>query len=92
MPANTLPKHINQKKAYAQRRRKHNEYLKMLKEYEATIKSDFNYIKENIAEFDKGKSSSMTCIEKQEFKKRKNRYYRNRDYCRFLRRKIEKTA
>lgn len=92
MTVNSVSKHLNQKKAYRKRLRKHNEYKNLLKEYELNIKNDFNYIKENLPEFEKGKLSSMTCIEKQHFKKVKNRYYRNRDYCRFLKRKIEKTA
>ena len=49
-------------------------------------------IKENIIEFEKGKSSSMTTIERQKFKMIKNRYYRNQDYCRFLKGKIERTV
>jgi len=92
MGVNHFTKHFNQKKEYKKRQLKHQEYQKQLTNYEEFIKRDFNFIKENITEFDKGKSSSMTCIQKQEFKKVKNRYYRNRDYCRYLRRKIKSNA
>jgi hypothetical protein len=85
-------KYINQKKEYEIRQQNHKEYQRQLKDYETIIEIDFKYIKENITEFDKGNASSMTCLEKQELKKIKNRYYRNKDYCRFLRRKIERTV
>lgn len=92
MPTNLLSKYANQKREYIKRSQKHKDYQNQLSDYEGSNKNDFNFIKENIIEFEKGKSSSMTNIERQKFKMIKNRYYRNQDYCRFLKGKIERTV
>ncbi len=85
MPVNNQQKFLNQKREYRKRHRRLQDYQQQLKNMENSIQEDFNYIKTNLPIF-----SSLTQIEKLNFKKRKNRYYRNKDYVRFLKRKIER--
>lgn len=86
-----VTKYSNQKKEYLLKIKKNQEYKNKLNNYDLLIKKDFIYIKENISDFENN-TSSITCLEKNEFKKTKNRYYGNIDYCRFLRKKIERTT
>ena len=92
MPAHLISKYVNQRREYSRKLLKHKNYQNQLSDYEVSIKNDFQFIKENIVEFDKDKLSSMTILEKRKFKMIKNRYYRNIDYCRFLREKIKRTC
>ena len=85
MPVNNQQKFLNQKREYRKRRKRLQDYQQQLKNMENTIKEDFNFIKTNLPIL-----SSLTQIEKLNFKKRTNRYYRNKDYVRFLKRKIER--
>ena len=90
MTVNSLPKHIRQKNHYQKQLKLLKKYNLNLNELQTRIKHDFEYLKDNNEKFNT--KFALTCIERQEFKKIKNRYYRNKDYCRFLKRKIEKNS
>ena len=87
MTANNQQKHLNQNKEYRMKHLRLQDYHKQLKKKKDFIKKDFDYIKMNFPNF-----NNLTHIEKLNFKKTKNRYYHNKDFVRFLKRKIERNS